>query len=244
MERFVEPAVVLSTLDYGDADRVVTLLGRERGKVTAFAAGARKSKRRFAGALEPMTLLDAQLTERRGTTFRLDGAVIKRAFQDIRSDLGRISRALYAVELCRELCREHEPHPVLFDQLVAYLGELDAGRAGPTSLIAFELDALAQAGFQPRFDSCTLCGGALGERTRFDPEHGGAVCENCAARSAFGVWVAPGTLRSLRALQEGARTPLPAPERKAARELLNLFIAHQLGRPLRSVEFMVQVGVD
>jgi DNA repair protein RecO (recombination protein O) len=127
---------------------------------------------------------------------------------------------------------------------VAYLGALDGGKAGPTSLIAFELDALAQAGFQPRFDCCALCGGALGERNRFDPDHGGAVCEKCAARSAFGVWVEPGTLRSLRALQEGARTPLPAPERKAARELLNLFIAHQLGRPLRSVEFMVQVGVD
>ncbi|HEY8207276.1 MAG TPA: DNA repair protein RecO [Myxococcaceae bacterium] len=244
MERFVEPSVVLSTVDYGEADRLVTLFCRGRGKLTAFAAGARKSKRRFAGALEPMTFLDAQLTERRGTTYRLDGAVIQRAFQDIRGDLGRIARALHAVELCRELCREHEPHPGLFDGLVAYLGELDGGRAGPTSLIAFELDALSQGGFQPRFDCCALCGGALGAGTRFDPEHGGAVCERCSARSAFGVPVALGTISALRGLQEGKRTPLPAPERKAARELLNLFIAHQLGRPLKSVEFMVQVGVD
>jgi len=244
VERFVEPSVVLSTVDYGEADRLVTLLSRGRGKLTAFAAGARKSKRRFAGALEPMTLLDAQLTERRGTTFRLDGAVIQRAFQSVRGDLGRISRALYAVELCRELCREHEPHPGLFDHLVAYLGELDGGRAGPTSLIAFELDALAQGGFQPRFDRCALCGGALGERTRFDPEHGGAVCERCWGRSTYGVEVAAGTVAALRGLQQGLRTPLPAPERKAARELLNLFIAFQLGRPLKSVEFMVQVGVD
>ncbi|HYV50095.1 MAG TPA: DNA repair protein RecO [Myxococcaceae bacterium] len=244
MERFVEPAVVLSTVDYGEADRLVTLFCRGRGKLTAFAAGARKSKRRFAGALEPMTLLDAQLVERRGTTFRLDGAVIQRAFHEIRGDLGRIARALHAVELCRELCREHEPHPGLFDDLVAYLGELDAGRAGPTSLIAFELDALSQGGFQPRFDCCALCGGPLGPGTRFDPEHGGAVCEKDSARSTYGVPVKLETLASLRGLQEGKRTPLPAPERKAARELLNLFVAHQLGRPLRSVEFMVQVGVD
>jgi DNA repair protein RecO (recombination protein O) len=58
------------------------------------------------------------------------------------------------------------------------------------------------------------------------------------------VWVAPGTLSAMRLLQAGERTPLPAPERRAARELLNLFIAHQLGRPLKSVEFMAQVGVD
>jgi len=244
VERFVEPAVVLSTVDYGEADRLVVLLTRGRGKLTAFAAGARKSKRRFAGALESMTLLDAQLTERRGTTYRLDGAAVQRAFQGIRGELGRIARALHAVELCRELCRDHEPHQALFDRLVAYLEALDGGQAGPTSLIAFELDALAQGGFQPRFDRCALCGGPLEGRTRFDPEHGGAVCERCAGRSRFGVLVEGGTIAALRALQEGSRTPLPAKERKVARELLNLFVAHQLGRPLRSAEFMVQVGVD
>ena len=52
MERFAEEAVVLASVDYGEADRVVTLFTRGRGRLTAFAAGARKSKRRFAGALE------------------------------------------------------------------------------------------------------------------------------------------------------------------------------------------------
>ena len=51
MERYVDEALVLSTVDYGESDRLVTLLTREHGKLTAFAAGARKSKRLFAGAL-------------------------------------------------------------------------------------------------------------------------------------------------------------------------------------------------
>ena len=66
MERFWERALVLSHLDYGDADRLVTLFTAARGKLTAFAAGARKSRRRFAGALEPFTLIQAKLVERRG----------------------------------------------------------------------------------------------------------------------------------------------------------------------------------
>jgi DNA repair protein RecO (recombination protein O) len=244
MERFSEQAVVLSTVDYGEADRLVTLFTRGRGKLTAFAAGARKSRRRFAGALEPMTSLRVQLVERRGTTCRLDAAEIDRSFALIRGDLSRIARALHAVELCRELVRDHEPHPGLYERLLEYLDQLDGGRAGPTSLLAFELDALAQGGLQPRFDCCAICGGPPGARPKFDPDHGGAVCEGCSVRSGYGVWVRGELLAAMRALQAGERTPLPAPERKAARELLNLFIAHQLGRPLRSVEFMAQVGVD
>lgn len=244
MERFSDEAVVLSVLDYGEADRIVTLFTRERGRITAFAAGARKSKRRFAGALEPSTHLKVQLVERRGSTMRLDSADILGSFPRLRAELPLIARALYCVELARELTREHEPHPELYALLVNYLTALDARQAGPTSLIAFELTALMHAGLMPRFDVCALCGEEAGEAPRFDPAHGGAVCGACALRSREGVRVAPELLQALRALQEGGRTPMAAPERQRARELLNLFIAHQLGRKLKSVEFMAQLGLD
>lgn len=244
MERFVEQALVLGTLDYGEADRIVTLFTRGRGKLTAFAAGARKSKRRFAGALQPFTLVKAQLVERAGTTFRLDGVDVERTFYGIRDELSLIARALYCTELCRELVRDAEPHPELLALAVDYLGLLEQRRAGPTSLIAFELSALALAGLMPRFDVCSLCAQDWAPRPRFDPEHGGAVCESCALRSRVGVPVEESTLSSLRALQEGVRQPLPPEVRQKARDLLNLFIEHQLGRRLKSVEFMRQVGLD
>src|SRR5262249_60950580 len=111
MERWEDEALVLGTLDYGDADRMVTLLTRSRGKLTAFAAGARKSRRRFAGALEPGTVLKARLVERHGSTVRLDAGEGLNAFPRIREELPRIARALYALELCRGLLREAEPAP-------------------------------------------------------------------------------------------------------------------------------------
>src|SRR5512132_1914795 len=121
MERFEEEALVLSTLDYGEADRLVTLFTKGRGKVTAFSAGARKSKRRFAGALEPFTLLKARLCERRGDTYRLDGVDVETGFWAVRGELRLIARALYCVELCRELVKDGEAHPELFSLLVGYL---------------------------------------------------------------------------------------------------------------------------
>jgi DNA repair protein RecO (recombination protein O) len=244
MDRFVEESVVLGTVDYGDADRLVTLFTRGRGKLTAFAAGARKSKRRFAGALDPMTLVRAQLVSRAGTTFRLDSVDIDKTFQSIRLDLSRISRGLYAVELARELIRDEQPHEELFSLLVGYLELLEANKAGPTSLIAFELSALQFAGFMPRFDVCAICGGGLADPLKFDPAHGGVICSLCQARSPYGLPVAASLVTGLLAIQRGERKPLEAGERRKARDLLNHFIAAQLGQKLKSVDFMAQVGLD
>ncbi len=244
MERFVEQALVLGTVDYGEADRLVTLFTRGAGKLTAFAAGARKSRRRFAGALEPCTWLRAHLVERQSATLRLDGVDVVRTFSGLRSDLSRIGRALYVVELCRELVRDREPHPELFDLTGAWLGTLEEGAAGPTSLIAFELEALSLAGLRPRFDACSVCGGGLGQEPRFDAAHGGGVCQKCQGRAPGAPRVAPELLEALAGLQAGQRTPLSAPLRARARGLLNVFISHHLGRALRGVDFLQQLGVD
>ncbi len=244
MDRFEEQAIVVSTVDYGESDRLVTLFTRGRGKLTAFASGARKSKRRFAGALEPFTLIRAQLCERRGDTFRLDGADITAFFGGVRGDLSLIARAMYCLELCRELVRDREAHPQLFSLLLGYLELLDRKGAGPTSLIAFELEALAHGGLMPRFDRCAICAGPTGERPRFDPEHGGVTCAGCAPRVLYGTPVEPTLVAALKDLQRGARLPLSPALRRDARELLNHFIAHQLGRRLNSVDFMTQVGLD
>ncbi len=244
MDRFSDQALVLSAVDFGEADRIVTLFTRAHGRLSAFAAGARKSKRRFAGALEAGTHLTARLVTTRGDTHRLDGVDVIKSFHRLREDLPRIARTLYCLELCRELTRDHQPHEALFDALVHYLGLLEEKRAGPTSLIKFELDALQYTGFMPRFSPCALCGGVTGARPRFDPEHGGVVCFGCSPRVPHGVAVRPEVVDALARLQAGERTPLPAELRARSRELLNHFIAHHLGRQLKSVAFMEQVGTD
>ncbi|MGV3621678.1 MAG: DNA repair protein RecO [Archangium sp.] len=244
MDSFVDQALVLSAVDFGEADRIVTLFTRAHGRLSAFAAGARKSKRRFAGALEAGTHLNAQLVATRGDTCRLDGVDVIKSFHKLRDDLPRIARSLYCLELCRELTRDHQPHEALFDALAHYLELLDENRAGPTSVIKFELDALQYTGFMPHFAPCALCGGSTGERPRFDPEHGGVVCFSCSPRVPRGIPARPDVVDALARLQAGERTPLPAELRARSRELLNLFIAHHLGRKLKSVDFMEQVGTD
>jgi DNA repair protein RecO (recombination protein O) len=243
-------AVVLRSVDYGESDRVVSLLSRERGKVSAFARGARASRRRFGGALEPFTLVAAELRERTGADLLgLESVTVERAFGEIRGDLARIACAGYASELARELVRDHEPHEALFDLLVEYLGVLDSAPARPPALRAFELGALQATGFMPRLDACARCGGGLDERALpFDAEQGGVLCGECRGHAGPGaVAMSPGTVRALRKLQRGGvaaaeAEPLAPPAGREAREALTRFVEHLLGRRLRSRVFIDEMG--
>ncbi|GEJ58075.1 DNA repair protein RecO [Anaeromyxobacter diazotrophicus] len=243
--------VVLRTVDYGESDRVVTLLTAERGKVSAFARAARASRRRFGGALEPFTLLRAEARERRGADLvSLESVAVERGFGAIRGDLARIACAGYACELARELVRDAEPHRELLRLLVEYLARLDAGPAHPTALRAFELLALGAAGLMPRLGACARCGGALEAEGRlaFDAAQGGALCAGCAPRaSPAAPRLAAATLRALARLQEGGLAlagaePLAPGAGVEAREALSAFLEHHLGGRLASRRFLDEVG--
>lgn len=251
MERIKLTGVVLRTVDYGDSDRVITLLTRDRGKVSAFARGARASRRRFGGALEPFTLLAAEARERSGSDLLgLDTVAVTRGFGALRADLARIACASYAVELARELVRDHEPHGDLFDLLVAYLEALDAGPARPAALRAFELGALRAAGLMPRLDACARCGAELaaGLPARFDAGQGGALCPGCAPTAAPGAPSLSGAgVAALLRLQDGglaaaAAEPLAPSAGREARDALTAFIEHHLGRRLAARRFLDDVG--
>lgn len=248
--KFKLAAVVLRTVDYGEADRVVTLLSRERGKLVAFARAARASKRRFGGGLEPFTLVSAELSERGGGDAmpRLESVSVERAFHQVRGELARIGCAAYAAELARELVRDHEPHEALFDLLVAYLGRLDAAPALPIELRVFELWALEAAGFQPRLDGCARCGAEAGLEAAgaaFSPGDGGLLCGRCELGAVGTTRLSGGAVATLRRLQAGgfeaAGEGVPAAEGRELREALGRFVEQLLGHRLQARRFLDEV---
>jgi len=252
VEQLKLTAVVLRTVDYGESDRVVTLLTREQGKLSAFARGARASRRRFGGALEPFTLLTAEARMRAASDLLgLDSVAVVRGHGGIRADLARIACAGYAVELCRELVRDREPHDDLFDLLVSYLDLLDREPARPAALRALELGALRATGLSPRLDECVRCGEPLdpGEGAfRFDPGQGGVLCRACAPAASPGApALSAATQAALLRLQAGglaaaAGERLAPPAGREARDALAAFVAYQLGGTLPARRFLDEVG--
>lgn len=171
--------LVVGAVDYGEADRVVQVLSR-RGRASFFAPSARKSHRRFAGALEPFTTIEVELAEgrRRGLP-TLASASVARSRASIRSELERIAIAAYVVELAAGVAPEGDAADELYELTVAALDRLDdrAKPVGLTTRRAFELRLLQVLGYAPSFERCLEGGCVLPEVSYLDLARGGAFCE-------------------------------------------------------------------
>ena len=128
--------MLVRSVDYGEADRIVTLLTEHTGLVALMARSARKSQRRFAGALEPFGVIDAELALGRGEVGRLASARLVRGFPTLLGSLPAMREAGRALELVRDATppRESDPRLLatvehLFERLAAEAAHAGALRA-------------------------------------------------------------------------------------------------------------------
>lgn len=241
----VADVIVLRCVNYGEADRVVTVLARELGKLSALARAARKSQRRFAG-LVPGARGEASLRERGGadlwTLERFEAAGAAGSLLD--GDLARVAHGAYVLELCERLCAARAPEPRVFDYLAEMLRLLGGASPSAARLRVFELGLLARLGLAPVLERCVSCGRADLDAVQVELSAGagGLLCRPCGARSAL----RPEVLRWLAIL---AATPLAAAAELELTPALNaacreahlaLIRAHTQG-PLRSVEFVAKL---
>ena len=248
--------VVLRTTPLRESDLLVVLYTELHGRVTAVARGARRSQRRFAGALSLLVLGRYQLGRRpRGELWGLDGADVVREWTRLASDVIAVAHASYAAELVDALLPPETPEPAALALLVALWDALDDGGPSPAALRAVELALLDLAGHRPAIDACAVCGAPdLAAGAVFDPVRGGAICRACAARSrgpgvrpldpaaraylgAVAGYASPGEARAADA------DPRFAPaDRAAARDAVVAMIGNLVGRPLRSLEYLAKLG--
>lgn len=176
--------VVLRTFALGDTSRIAVIYTREHGTVRLVAKGARQTPGRFGFALEPLTRArytfylkpdrELQLLSK-ADTLSATGTALR--------GLARLAHAQAAIELVDRLVWGAEPHPELFDLLVATLEACARapGAALPAVTLAFELQVAIALGYRPRLDACAGCGGPLSPRRLFSPGRGGLLCDRCAA---------------------------------------------------------------
>src|SRR4051794_4330014 len=118
-------ALLMRAVDYRDADRILTLFTQDLGKLSAIARGARSSRRRFAGALEPYAIIRIEVTPSRGELWTLGSASIQQSFGGILRDLARMEVAAAALQLLREAQPARVPDSQLFLATVQYLTLVD-----------------------------------------------------------------------------------------------------------------------
>jgi DNA repair protein RecO (recombination protein O) len=248
------PAILLRTINYGEADRVVTLLGRNTGRVSALARGARRSQKRFGGGLGLCSVGEAGLRERNGAELlTLERFDLEESYASFSTDLARMAHAAYAAEIASKLCAPRQAETGVYDWMHAFLVALDREGASAERLRVFELGLLARLGFGPMVDSCAVCGGSrfpVGVSDeeiafRWDPSRGGAICGACGQRGRPVRAVVIAALRRLGSagLDVGAALdPLPADVNRGCRDAILEVIKLHVTGPLQSVEFISKMG--
>jgi DNA repair protein RecO (recombination protein O) len=179
-------AIVLRSIRYGEADRILHLYTAKRGRVGAIAKGARKPRSRFGGRLEPFFRLDLMLHEGRGELLTVSGVSTVAGYPRLRSSAPALGAGARACDAVLRLLDSAEPNPPAYNLLCRYLALLDdpaAERAAALeTALSFRLKLALAAGFSPELASCARCGEAE-HLVGFSGAAGGVVCAACEAGS-------------------------------------------------------------
>lgn len=238
-----DEAIILRTQQLGEADRIVTLLGRERGLIRAAARGVRRTSSRFGARLEPFMAIDGQFHEGRGLDTVVQAVTIASYGAQIVADYDAYAAAGAMAEVAEQLAGA-EAQRALHVLLLGGLRSLArAERAPRLTLDAYLLRALAMAGWAPSFGACARCG-RPGPHDRLSVPLGGCVCAGCGPRARI---VPPGLPRHLGALLSGEWAVAEASDavtRQRGSAFAAAYARYHLDRELRSLRMLEQPPLE
>jgi DNA repair protein RecO (recombination protein O) len=232
-----DQGIVLRTWKLGEADRIVVLYTRSRGKVRAVAKGVRRTRSKFGARLEPGSVVHLQLYEGRNLDI-ITQAETAHLFPSLRTDIEAFGRASVLLEIIDQIAVEGQSDPAVFKLLIGALAELD--RAGnPLVVPAFVAKLLVLEGVQPHLGSCVQCGTA-DDLVSIEVSEGGALCRE----HRRGEPVSNEARRALQLVFEGrVRQLLDTASPRIAGEvevLANRMIEQHLERRLRTTAVLAQ----
>ena len=200
--RYVTDAIVLSRFDLGEADRVLTLITPEHGKLKAIAKGIRRPTSRLGGSLEPFAELNIALA--RGRTFDVVTEVrVGHAWLRLRDRLESAATAWYLAEMADRSLEERHEARELYALLRRAYELLDAGMAPGRVARWYEMHLADELGQRPEVDRCVECDRTLEatETFRWVPPLGGVICGRCPGPPSERTALSLDALKLLKAYQ-------------------------------------------
>ena len=239
-------ALTLKKFPMGEADLLVTLYTRERGKVRAVARGARRSNSKLVGHFEPLTQVKLSLAQGRDLDHVTQAQVLS-GFAPLKENLGTITKGLYLAELVDGFGSEANPNQPLYRLVIDSLHAIEADPDSDLPLRFFELHLLQVCGLMPELYRCVECRNSLTPgHHRFSPNLGGTLCPDCNPTDAR---LRPLSLRALKVLRLLHRTQIAelpdlTMDAALARELkalLSVTVRYWLDKEIQSNSFMEHV---
>jgi len=215
MAVYKSKGIVLRSIRYGEADRILDLYTRDAGLVSAIAKGIRRTRSRFGARLEPLSCVDFVAYQGR-TLHTVTQAEVLRSFHGVRESLARFEAAAGMVRTVRALSGGDEADRRVFNLIFHGLDSLESRDAGFGAVeAAFSLKLSILAGYAPQLDACMGCDVALEEtegQLYFAPNLGGVLCAECRMESADTFPIPPEVLDRLRTLIRNPIRDVPTDE--------------------------------
>ena len=240
---------VLRSLNYGESDLIITFYSHEFGKLKGIAKGAKRSKKRFANVFEPFSLTTIIFTRKsRDMLAFIESCDIIDHYPAIRKDLEKTLIASYFIDLADHFSPEGKKNENVFHLLQDFLQMLGTEKTSEAAVRFFEIRLLKLVGFEPELKHCISCKTpvANGSSYFFYANEGGIKCGVCARPQRYEQPISAGTVRTLLLGREMDidKIKLIALSDSLAmesRSILTGFIAHVLGREVKSLKVMEQV---
>ncbi|MDO4314608.1 MAG: DNA repair protein RecO [Oscillospiraceae bacterium] len=241
--------IVLRETETREADKILTLLTAERGKLSVIARGARRKGCKFAACAQSLAWSEWTLYQKGNWYYANEGSTLE-LWSGLRSDLDAMALGFYMAELTEGVTTEETPAAELLRHLLNGLYALSALHK-PSALVkpAFEIKLLCLAGYEPLADSCAYCGCPDPEQPLLDVVQGVLRCRKCGVKeSALSMPLCPDSLAALRHIVYG--DPKRLYSFKLGEEALKrlsgaaeAFAAAQLERSFRTLDFYKSLQV-
>lgn len=231
-------ALLLRATDYGEYDKMITLLTAEEGKISAAIKGVRKPKARLRFAAQPFCFGEYVLSKN-GGRYTVIGCSETESFYDLRCDVDKFYAACAICEIAGVISYEGQPSGETFARSVRALSDIVLGDEGE-QLVKFLVYALRQTGYAINTGGCFVCGGEpSGRRVRFDMDEGAFTCHDCGT----GVEVSFSTYEILRSAESAAFnfSELTRDEIKRALRLLREYTVYKTGNQFTSLSEYIRL---
>lgn len=239
-----DEGVVLRTQRLGEADRIVTLLTKEHGRVRAVVKGVRRTSSKFGARLEPFMVADLQLFAGRNLDTVTQAVTLASYGAEIVGDYDAYTAASAIVEAAERIA-EADVQRSLYILCIGALRAVSRGDHDPRLVLdSYLLRSLAIAGWAPSFDACARCG-EPGPHTRVSMALGGAVCRSCAPSGTM--TVSPEVMNHLAALLAGEWEVVdaaPGTVRDRASGVVAAYAQYHLERSLRSLRLIDRERIE
>lgn len=250
MASYNTEGVVLKRVDFGEADRILTVLSKNRGKISCIAKGVRKIESKKSGHIELLNQVKLGVAEGRNLDIVTEAEVIN-TFRNIKSDLNKVASSYKVLELVESITQEDQENYSVYNLLLTILSYLNSETDKEqiqSYLRAFEIKLLGTSGFRPNMATCIKCQQILIPRENFlCPDLGGIVDSSCIRDSLLVRPMTPEAIKIMRFLQDEdwsqiEKLKIPLSLGKEIEQHLKFYWEYILEKELKSHNFVQRLS--